>query len=56
MLETKWFNLVLAKTVDPNEHDYFETIVGQPSFANLTFSLAYGMIHQMSSLIFNLFI
>ena len=38
------FNLVFAKTVYSNEHEYFETMLDQPSFAILIHSLAYGMM------------
>ena len=40
------FNLVLAKTTDLNKHEYLDTVLGQPSLANLMHaSLAHGMIH-----------
>ena len=33
-VENNSFNLVLAKTVDPNKHHYFDTKLSQPSLAN----------------------
>ena len=40
-VENNSFNLVPAKTVDPNKHD---TNLCQPSLANLTHSLAYQLM------------
>ena len=53
MLKTKRFNLVFAKTVHPNEHDYFETMLHQPSFAILIHALAYGMMPFVAANMFN---